>query len=95
MKKGKFYKLKKKFYPLQEGEIYILLEESKLGDKFIISIGKVHAVLVDRVITSKTFEFIADKKEKVFNKFEEIPLEHVRKKIDNTDALLSKQIFRR
>lgn len=97
MKKGKFYVLKENSSLLkEENYVYALIDVDKIDDKHkLVKIGKVHAILIDRIIFSQTFEFITDNLNNIFSNFEEISLEEAKQKIDNTQALLSKQIFRR
>jgi len=97
MEKGRFYQLKKELPPIKsKGGVFVLLEKYKIDDKFsVVVIGKVHAILLDRVIVGETYEFITDKVADVINNFTEISQKEAKTKIDNTDALLSREIFRR
>ena len=97
MEKGKFYVLKENSSLLKEkNSVYALIDINKIDDKHkLVKIGKVHAILIDRIIFSQTFEFITDNLNNIFSNFEEISFEEAKQKIDNTQALLSKQIFRR
>lgn len=97
MKKEKFYVLKENSNLLkEENYVYALIDVDKIDDKHkLVKIGKVHAILTDRIIFSQTFEFITDNVNNILSNFEEISLEEAKQKIDNTQALLSKQIFRR
>ena len=97
MEKGKFYKLKQNSKLLNKKDsIYALFAIDKIDDKYkVVKIGKVHAILIDRIIFSEIYEFITDNINNIFSNFEEISLKEAKQNIDNTQALLSKQIFRR
>jgi glutaredoxin 2 len=97
MKKKTFYQLKKSSdLPIEKGRIYLLMENSKIDEiHFFVKIGVVHAIFIDRVIISNCFEFITQNPQKIFDNFKEISYENAKSKVDNTQALLSKQIFKR
>ncbi|NPA51269.1 MAG: hypothetical protein GXO22_00045 [Aquificae bacterium] len=78
-----------------EGKFFCLLEEEKIDEIYYIKLLQVYAVLGDRVIFRKGYEFFVDNPKDFYRCFVEIPLEEVRESIDNTQALLSKEIFNR
>ncbi len=96
MEKGKIYLLKKNFNQLNADNLYMLLQLKKIDNRnFYIKIGQVYAILIDKIIFSNVYELITDNKENIFGLFKEISLDEARKLIDNTSALLDKNIFRR
>ncbi len=95
MEKEKFYIPKSENLYFELKKVYMLLEEKEINNNFFIKIGKVFAIIGNRVIFSNTYEFITNKKENIFNMFKEIPFDKVKKYLNNTEALLDKNIFRR
>jgi hypothetical protein len=95
MKEGRFYV--KVCSDLKiTGNVFMLYGREKINQKTeVIKIGEVKAILIDRVIFEKIHEFLTEKSDYITSCFKEIPFEEARKRIDNTQALLSKDIFRR
>ncbi len=95
MESGKFY-IKKCSDLNIEGSVFMFYGIENIDRKTkTVKIGQVKAILIDRIIFERIYEFITDSPEAILNCFEEIPFEEARKRIDNTEALLSKDIFRR
>jgi len=95
MEKEKFYipASKNPYFELEK--VYMLLEEKKFNDKFFVKIGKVFAIIGNRIIFSDVYELITDEKEKIFNIFKKISSREIKKYLNNSEALLDKNIFRR
>ncbi len=104
-KKSKFYRLDiekasevlfgRKEIPELQDRFFCFLETVKLEKVHLVTIGRVYAVFVDRVIFDKKYEFIVENLEDFYNCFTEVSYREVRDSVDNTEALLSKSIFRR
>ncbi len=93
MKKGKFYISNCDNF--EKNTVFTLYSlESIDKNVYLVKIAKIKAILIDRIILELKYDFITDKKE-IFNCFKEISFEEARHLVDNTDALLSKDIFNR
>lgn len=95
MEKEKLYKPKSKNPYFELNSVYMLLENNKVDDKDFIKIGKVFAILGNRIIFSNTYEFLTEDKNKIYNIFKEISFKEAKKFLNNSEALLDKNIFRR
>ncbi len=104
-KRSRFYRLDvekasgvlfgKEEIPELQNRFFCFLEAVKLEKAHLVTIGRVYAIFVDRVIFDKKYEFIVEDLEDFYNCFTEVSYREVRDSIDNTEALLSKSIFRR
>ncbi len=105
MEKNKFYKLdinKAKGFLFEEellkemkDKFFVIIDVKKVNDFYVVKLTEVYAVLVDRIIFRNEYEFIVEDIKRFFECFIEVSLKDVRDSIDNTQALLSKKIFRR
>ncbi len=94
MKKGKFYISTCEEF--EKDSVFTLYSLEDIDKKFsLIKIAKIKAILIDRIILELKYDLITENKEKIFNCFKEISFEEAKRLVDNTDALLSKDIFNR
>lgn len=94
MIKGKLYKsLCEEF---EKGSVFTLYSLEQIQDNFyLVKLAKIKAILIDRIILEVKYDYITENKDEIFRCFKEISLEEARRLVDNTDALLSKDIFNR
>jgi len=59
------------------------------------AVGRVYALLIDRIVFDRKHEFIIYDPDRFYSCFTEVSYEEVKESIDNTRALLSREIFRR
>lgn len=79
-----------------KGKYFCFFGEERLdGSMYVITIRPVYAVLVDRIIFENELRFFIERKEDFYKCFEEVDINEVKEKTDNTNALLSRSIFRR
>ncbi len=105
MSKNSFYKINpdkaegflfdKKMLDNLKDKFFYFLGYQKVGNLYLFKITEVYAVLIDRIIFHKNYEFLVEDPERFYECFIEVSIEQVKNSIDNTGALLSKQIFRR
>ncbi len=95
MQKIKLFKVKKETANLKKGKIYIFNGIEKLNNLFFVELAEVFAMFPDRIITKEPVKVITESKQQFFSNLEEVSLEEAKKSIDNTEALLNREIFRR
>ena len=95
MKNLKLFKLKGNLNDLEKGKIYLFKNVDTLNGLYVIELAEVFAMFPDRLITKEPIPFLVHNKDEFLSNFEYITLQQAKDEIDNTQALLNREIFRR